>query len=409
MDAVVVGAGVVGLSTAHALHRAGASVRVIDGRPGPAQGTSCANAGGLCPSFAGPWAAPGMMRKALGWLLSPAAPLKIRPRPDPAQWRWLLRFALECDAGRSAANKRAMQAIAHYSYACLDEVVAETGIAFDHGKAGILQTFRSPGTEASGRRASEVLAEIGIVHHWLRPEEVAQVEPGLDGRGTGLRGALHFPDDGTGDARAFTQGLAQNLAAQGVRIDYGVELRGLRADRGRLRALRTDAGEIETDCAVLATGPFSSRLAPEVPLYPVKGYSLTYADIPASTGPASSVMDEDSKIMFTRLGTRLRIGGVAELDGLNSVLRPRQIETMAGLAQRLFPGAVTGDPQLWAGFRPMTPDGRPRIGPSRATEGLWLNLGHGSNGWTQAAGAGRFLADLMTGRTPALDPMPYAP
>jgi D-amino-acid dehydrogenase len=409
LDAVVVGAGVVGLSTAHALHRAGASVRVIDVRPGPAQGTSYANAGGLCPSFAGPWAAPGMVRKALGWLLSPAAPLKIRPRPDPAQWRWLLRFALECDATRSASNKRAMQAIAHYSYACLDDVVAETGIAFDHARAGILQTFRSPATETAGRRAAEVLAGLGIAHHWLRPEEVAQVEPGLDGRGTGLRGALHFPDDGTGDARAFTQGLAAWLEAQGVAIDYGVEVHGLRVDADRLRALRTTGGEIETDCAVLATGPFAARLAPEVPLYPVKGYSLTYAGLPASAGPASSVMDEDSKIMFTRLGSRLRIGGVAELDGLNPALRPRQIETMSGLARRLFPGATTGDPELWAGFRAMTPDGRPRIGPSRATKGLWLNLGHGSNGWTQAAGAGRFLADLITGRTPALDPAAYAP
>jgi D-amino-acid dehydrogenase len=409
LEVVVVGAGVVGLSTAHALHRAGAYVRVIEARPGAGLGTSYANAGGLCPSFAGPWAAPGMMRKALGWLLSPAAPLKIRPRLDPVQWRWLMRFAVECDATRSAANKRAMQAIAHYSYACLEEVVAETSIAFDHAKAGILQTFRSPATEAAGRRAAEVLAGLGITHHWLRPEEVAQVEPGLDGRGTGLRGALHFPDDGTGDARAFTQGLAAWLEGQGVAIDYGVELRGIRVEAGRLRALRTASGEIETSCAVLATGPFAARLAPEVPLYPVKGYSLTYAGLCGSAGPASSVMDEDSKVMFTRLGDRLRVGGVAELDGLNAALRSGQVEAMAGLAGRLFPGAVTGAPEVWAGFRPMTPDGRPRIGPSRATNGLWLNLGHGSNGWTQAAGAGRFLADLMSGRTPALDPAPYAP
>jgi D-amino-acid dehydrogenase len=409
LDVVVVGAGVIGLSTAHALHRAGARVRVIDARSGPGEGTSYANAGGLCPSFAGPWAAPGMMRKALGWLFAPAAPLKIRPRADPAQWRWLLRFARKCDAGRSAANKRAMQAIAHYSYACLDEIVAETDLAFDHAKAGILQTFRSPGTEAAGRRASEVLTDLGIAHHWLRPEEVAQVEPGLDGAGTGLLGALHFPDDGTGDARAFARGLAAWLEGQGVAIEYGRALRDLRVEQGRLRALVTEGGEIEADCAVLATGPFAARLAPEVPLYPVKGFSLTYPGIPPSAGPTSSVMDEDSKTMFTRLGDRLRVGGVAELDGLNGALRPRQIETMSGLARRLFPGAAEGAPEVWAGFRPMTPDGRPRIGPSRTTRGLWLNLGHGSNGWTQAAGAGRFLADLMAGRTPALDPAPYAP
>jgi D-amino-acid dehydrogenase len=409
LEAVVVGAGVVGLSTAHALYRAGVSVRVIDARPGPGQGTSFANAGGLCPSFAGPWAAPGMIRKALGWLMSPAAPLKIRPRLEPAQWRWLLRFAVACEATASASNKRAMQAIAHYSFACLDEIIEETAIDFDHAKAGILQTFRSPATEAAGRRAAGVLAELGITHHWLRPEEVAQVEPGLRLRDAGLRGALHFPDDGTGDARAFAQGLARYLEDRGVAIDYGIELRDLDVRAGRLRGLRTRQGDIETPLAVLATGPFAARLTPEVPLYPVKGYSLTYPAIPSSAGPASSVMDEDSKIMFTRLGTRLRVGGVAELDGFNDRLRPRQIETMSALARRLFPGATQGDPEVWAGFRPMTPDGRPRIGPSRRAEGLWLNLGHGSNGWTQAAGAGRLLADLVTGRAPALDPAPYAP
>ncbi len=403
------GAGVVGLSTAYALHREGVSVSVIDARSGPGLGTSFANAGGLCPSFAGPWAAPGMMRKALSWLFAPSAPLKIRPRLDPAQWRWLLRFALACDADRSAANKRAMQAIAHYSYACLDDIVAETGIVFDHAKAGILQTVRSPSTEASGRRAADVLAELGIVHHWLEPEEIAQVEPALDAQGAGLRGALHFPDDGTGDAHAYTKGLARFLTAQGVPIKYDTEVLSIRTDAGRLRSLQTLKGEIETSCAVLATGPFAARLTPEVPLYPVKGYSLTFDDTPKGVGPASSDMDEDSKTMFTRLGRRLRVGGVAELDGRNATIRQPQIQAMGEIARQLFPGAAEGAPTPWAGFRPMTPDGRPRIGPSRDTKGLWLNLGHGSNGWTQAAGAGRLMSDLVTGRPPAVDPVPYAP
>jgi D-amino-acid dehydrogenase len=408
LDTVVVGAGVVGLSTAYALHRGGHRVTVIEAREGPGLGTSFANAGGLCPSFAGPWAAPGMVAKALKWMLSPAAPLKIRLRPDPGQWRWLLAFARECEGGRSTANKRAMQAIAHYSHACLDEVVRDTGVVFDHGRGGVLQTFSSAGTADAGRRASDVLRGIGIAHHWLAPEEIAQVEPGLD-RGAGFHGALHFPDDGTGDAHAFARGLARLLEADGVAFRWGTELRGLRSEGGRLRALSTSQGEIETARAVLATGPYGRAFAPEVPLYPVKGYSLTYAGVPHGAGPVSSVMDEDSKIMFTRLGDRLRVGGVAELDGMNPRLRPAQTGAMASVARRLFPGVEGGTPAVWAGFRPMTPDGRPRIGPSRSTRGLWLNLGHGSNGWTQAAGAGRLLADLLCGRPPAIDPAPYAP
>ncbi|PWJ11161.1 D-amino acid dehydrogenase [Jannaschia seohaensis] len=409
MAIIVVGAGVVGLSTAYALHSDGQDVAVVDRLSGPGLGTSFANAGGLCPSFAGPWAAPGMIGKAVRWLAQPSAPLKIRPRLDPAQWRWLWQFAQACKPSPFEANKRAMQAIAHYSHACLREIVEETGLRFDRGEGGILQTFRSPDSLAGGRRAAEVLSEMGIAHRLLDPEEIAQIEPALARTDLSFTGALHFPDDGTGDAQAYCRAMAAWLEDRGVSFRYGTEITGLRQANGRLTGLRTPDGEIAADAVVLAGGPWIPALVPEIPVYPVKGYSLTWPGIAEGAGPRSSIMDEDSKIMFTRLGDRLRVGGMAELDGFSTRLPKAQLAGMTDITHRFFPEAAASAPEPWTGHRPMTPDGRPRIGPSARVEGLWINAGHGSNGWTQAAGAGRLMADLIAGHAPAIDPAPYRP
>jgi D-amino-acid dehydrogenase len=406
---LIVGAGVVGLSTAYALQSDGRAVTVVDRLSGPGLGTSFANAGGLCPSFAGPWAAPGMMAKALRWLMQPSAPLKIRPRLDPAQWRWLWQFARACAPAPFETNKRAMQVIAHYSHACLREIVDETGLSFDRSEGGILQTFRSAESLAAGERAAEVLAQMGIAHRLLGPHEIAQVEPALARTDLPFSGALHFPDDGTGDAYAYCRAMAAWLAERGVAFRFGAEVTGLRQERGRLTGLRTSDGEIAGEAVVLAGGPWIPTLAPEIPVYPVKGYSLTWRGIAAGTGPRSSIMDEDSKIMFTRLGDRLRVGGMAELDGFSTRLSKAQLAGMTGITRRFFPGSLGTAPEPWTGHRPMTPDGRPRIGPSAGVPGLWINAGHGSNGWTQAAGAGRLMADLIAGRAPAIDPAPYRP
>ncbi len=409
MTVVVIGAGVIGLSTAYALHRAGETVTVIERNPGPGEATSFANAGGLCPSFAGPWAAPGMMRKAVKWLFAPSAPLKIRPTADLRQWRWLAAFARECDARRSADNKRAMQTIAHYSHARLGELLSETGLVFDHGTSGILQTFRSRDALAGARRASAVLTEMGIKHSLLDSAEISQVEPALARSRLSFEGALHFPADGTGDAHAYCRAMAGWLADAGVCFLYQTEATGFATRNDRLSGVRTGSEVVAADAAVLTTGPFAPELAPEVPVYPVKGYSLTYYSVDPAVGPRSSIMDEDSKIMFTRLGSRLRVGGVAELAGYDRTLRPAQIDGMTTVTGAFFPEVSNLKPRPWSSFRPMTPDGRPRIGPSAKLPGLWLNLGHGSNGWTQAAGAGQLTSDLVTGRKPGIDPAPYAP
>lgn len=414
MTSLVLGAGVIGLCTAYALYKDGANVHVIERLEGPGLATSFGNAGGLCPGFAGPWAAPGMIAKAARWMMAPSAPLKIRPRLDPSQWSWLLEFARQCDAERSAANKHAMQAIAHYSQDRLIALVEDTGVRFDHKKGGVLQTFRSEATLAAGRRAASLLEGLGIAHRLVPPHEIPQIEPALAGSASAFKGGLHLPDDQTGDCAAFCRALGQWLADRGVRFSYGVEVKNIQIRSGRFNALETSMGDIDGGNLVVAAGPFANRLLAPLkhrqPIYPVKGYSLTYTLADDLAGPRSSVMDEDSKLMFTRLGNRLRVGGVAELAGHDTNICPQQIGAIRAQTETLFPALRSApDPTPWTGLRPMTPDGRARIGPAPGLKGLWLNLGHGSNGWTQAAGAGQLMADLVAGRPPAIDAAPYLP
>lgn len=426
MTTLVLGAGVIGLATAYALHKDGVDVHIIERLDGAGLATSFGNAGGLCPGFAGPWAAPGMVAKAVKWMFSSAAPLKIRPRLDSAQWAWLIAFASQCNGERSALNKHAMQAIAHYSQAQLATLIEDTGISFNHGRGGVLQTFRSQATLAAGQNAAAVLDQLSIAHRLVSAPEIAQIEPSLARSSAQFTGALHLPDDGTGDCAAFCKALANWLAGQGVTFSYGVDVLAIRTHSEHFAALETSMGDIVGERLVLTTGPFANQLLKPLglgqPIYPVKGYSLTYhlEDVTAvgTSGemaedliaPRSSVMDEDSKLMFTRLGGRLRVGGVAELTGFDTSLRAAQINAIQAETETLFPAMrEMSEPTPWCGFRPMTPDGRARMGAALGVDGVWLNIGHGSNGWTQAAGAGQLVADLMTGRRPAINPEPFLP
>ncbi|MEM1289504.1 MAG: FAD-dependent oxidoreductase, partial [Pseudomonadota bacterium] len=263
-------------------------------------------------------------------------------------------------------------------------------------------------------RAAKVLADLGINHRMVAAHELAQIEPALAGSSAKFAGGLHLPDDQTGDCAAFCETLAAWLADRGVRFSFDTDVMSINCHGGIFRAVQTADGEIAGEQLVLAAGPFANRLLRPLkhaqPLYPVKGYSLTYALSDNVVAPRSSVMDEDSKLMFTRLGDRLRVGGIAELTGFDTAICDDQIAAIRAHAEALFPAIKNVDqPQPWAGLRPMTPDGRARIGAAPGLEGLWLNLGHGSNGWTQAAGAGQLLADLMAGRPPAIDAASYQP
>ncbi|RAI42310.1 D-amino acid dehydrogenase [Rhodoplanes roseus] len=409
MNILVLGAGVVGTACAHYLHRAGHRVTVLERRAAPGLETSFGNAGGVCPGFAGPWAAPGMPMKGLRWMLDRYAPLAMRPTLDPHQYAWLAAFVKNCTPERYARNKARMQRIAHYSKACLVALRQETGIAYDHGEGGVLQLFRTEDEAAGGRRSSAVLQKFGVTHELLDADGVLAAEPALARSTIRFAGGLNLPGDETGDCAMFTAALAARLAGEGVTFAYETTVQRLRVERGRLRAVETDMGIYEADAVVVALGveaPFLlRRVGLRLPIYPVKGYSITVDLGPDQDGPRSAVMDEHSKVMITRLGNRLRAAGMAEVAGYDLAVRPDGIEAVRRTVRAIYPGAAVDSAATaapWAGLRPMTPDGPPYLGPTHV-EGLYLNIGHGSNGWTQACGTGRIVADIVSGRSPEID------
>ena len=412
MKVIIIGAGVVGVTTAWYLTELGHEVTVVERLPGPAGEASYGNAGGICPSFAGPWAAPGMPLKALKWLFDDFPPLKIRPRLDLAQWRWLLSFLANCNANSFAENKSSMQRIAHYSRHCLSELRLKTGIRFDEADKGVLQVFQTEEEAEGGRRSAKVLMELGIAHRFVETPEIMRLEPALKQADASFAGGLHLPEDGTGDSHLFTRALADLLIARGCRFHFNTAVTALERDGGKIARIRTRSeeardSEMSADAFVLAAGAFApSLLKPlgiDLPVYPVKGYSITAAISDDQAAPVSSVMDEHSKVMVTRLGNRLRAAGVAEIAGYDRALRPEARTGLIGRVKTLFPDACDYEQiEFWCGFRPMTPGGPAKVGPTQFAN-LYLNAGHGSNGWTQSCGTARILADLMSGRRPDVE------
>jgi D-amino-acid dehydrogenase len=404
---LVLGAGVVGTACAHYLAKDGHQVTVIDRQPGPGLETSFGNAGGVCPGFAGPWAAPGMPLKAFKWMGQRDAPLVLRPTFDPHQWTWLAKFLVNCSVDRYTRNKSCMQRIAHYSKACLMALRTETGIRYDHGTGGVLQVFRTEDEVAGGRRSSKVLTDFGVPHRLVDRDDIVAIEPALARSPVRFAGGLHLSGDETGDCFLFTTALAQRLAATGVEFAFDTTITSLRVDGTRVRAVATDKGDYEADAYVVALAsatPMLLRpLGIEVPIYPVKGYALTAEIASEEDAPRSSVMDEHYKIMVTRLGNRIRAAGMAEVGGYDLAIRDSGRGTVAKILRELFPrGLDHAKVEAWSGLRPMTPDGPPHLGRCRY-DNLYLDVGQGSNGWTQACGCGRIVADLVSGRTPEID------
>jgi D-amino-acid dehydrogenase len=407
MKVLVLGAGVIGTTCAHYLVEAGFEVAVVDRRAAPAMETSFANAGGICPGFAGPWAAPGMIQKAAGWIFQHDAPLTLRPTTDRHQWSWLLRFAQNCSIERFRVNKARMQRIAHYSKACLVALRQQTGIAYDGGTGGVLQLFRTQAELDGAAQASQVLTRFGVPYRLVDAMEAKAIEPALAQSRVPFAGGLHLPEDETGDCHLFTTTLAARLKERGVAFHFDTTVEGLIADGDRLSGVQTSAGLLQADVYVMAFGSFAPFLLRpvgiDIPVYPVKGYALTLPIGTDDHAPRSSVMDEHSKLMVTRLGGRLRAAGIAEIGGYDLGLDDAKCRFIREVAAALFPDAGDYDrAQYWAGLRPMTPDGPPYLGPSRYRN-LYLNVGHGSNGWTQACGSGRIVADIVAGRPPEID------
>ncbi len=407
MKVVVLGGGVIGVSTAYYLARAGAEVTVLERADGVALETSFANAGQVSPGYSTPWAAPGIPLKAIKWLFQKHAPLSIRADGSLFQLRWMAAMLRNCTAERYAVNKERMTRLAEYSRDCLRQLRADTGIEYEQRTLGTLQVFRTAKQMQAAQRDTAVLDECGVPYNLMTdPGALADIEPAL-AHASGLVGGLHLPGDETGDCQRFTTELAAKARALGVQFRFGVQIAELQQRGGQISGVKLagEAGETLTaDRYVLALGSYSrALLAPlglDLPVYPVKGYSLTVPLIDESRAPRSTVMDETYKVAITRFDERIRVGGMAELGGFDLRLDPRRRATLEHVTRGLFDGG--GDlpaAEFWTGLRPMTPDSTPVVGATRYAN-LMINTGHGTLGWTMAAGSGRLVADLTLGRRP---------
>ncbi len=409
MKVVVLGAGVIGVTTAYYLARAGADVTVIDRQAGPALDTSFANAGQVSFGYSTPWGAPGIPAKALKWMFEKHAPLAIRPDGTLFQLRWMAAMLRNCSAGRYAVNKERMLRLSGYSRDCLQQLRADTGIAYEGRQAGTLQLFRFQAQVDQAQRDIRVLEDCGMEYELLDAAGVRRTEPALAHAQAPIAGGLRLPQDETGDCHLFTHQLARMAEALGVRFRYATEVRELMFDgQGAACGVRlaTPGQEVvRADRYVLAMGSYSRQLllsaGLDIPVYPVKGYSLTLPITDEALAPVSTVLDETYKIALTRLGDRIRVGGMAELAGFDKALRPQRRATLEMVTGQLFPGGDLARGQFWCGLRPMTPDSTPIVGRT-PHKNLYLNTGHGTLGWTMACGSGQLLADIVTGRQPGI-------
>ncbi|HTI00783.1 MAG TPA: D-amino acid dehydrogenase [Acidisoma sp.] len=411
MKITVLGAGVVGVTTAYQLAKAGHAVTVVDRQSGPALETSFGNAGEVSFGYCGPWAAPGVPQKALKWLFMEHAPLILRPKPDWAMLSWLLRMLANCSGPRYAVNKGRMLRMADLSREALADVRAETGIAYDERMQGTLQLFRTDDQREASAKDVKALAADGIPYEVLDPEGCIRVEPALAHVREKIKGGLLTPKDETGDCYKFTVGLAEKARALGVTFRYGTTVKTIVTSAGKVESVATNKVPIPTDAVVVCLGSYSPFLLRnfgiKLPVYPVKGYSLTIPITDAARAPESTVMDESYKIAITRLGDRIRVGGMAEISGFTTDLPTARRRTLEHSVSDLFPGGDLSKASFWSGLRPMTPDGTPVIGATHI-RGLYLNTGHGTLGWTMSCGSARHIAQVIAGEKTDLSPADYA-
>jgi D-amino-acid dehydrogenase len=405
---LVLGAGVVGVTSAWYLAKAGHEVTVVERQPGAGLETSFANGGQISPCHAEPWANPATPKMAMKWLGREDAPLFFHwQRWDPALWSWGIRFLMNCTAQRWRRNIDRTLRVAIYSRACLQALREETGIEYDQKTLGILHIYRDPKSFEHAVEASAVMTGLGLAREVKTADEALDLEPALASVHPQLAGGIFTPGDESGDAHLFTKRLAALCAEKGVVFHYGTTVLGLEMDGGRLISVATDKGRLRADAFVLCLSSWSPHMARQVglnlPIYPAKGYSATVAVTDPSKAPMRAITDDEYKLVYSRLGDRLRCAGTAELSGWHLRMNPVRAAAVAERSSNLFPGA--GDfakAELWCGLRPVTPDSVPIIGRSRI-DNLFLNTGHGTLGWTMSCGSGRLLADLVSLRSPDID------
>ncbi|XUW87650.1 D-amino acid dehydrogenase [Burkholderia sp. M6-3] len=405
MRVVVLGSGVVGVTSAYYLARAGHEVTVIDREAGPALETSFANAGQISPGYASPWAAPGVPLKAVKWMFQKHAPLAIRLDGTQFQLQWMWQMLQNCTESRYAVNKGRMVRLAEYSRDCLQALRAETGIQYEGRTGGTLQVFRTQQQFDGAAKDIAVLREANVPYELLSAAELAQAEPALAAVSHKLTGGLRLPGDETGDCQMFTTRLAALAEQLGVKFRYNTPIDALAMAGDRIAGVQCGNELVRADSFVVALGSYSTKFLSglvKIPVYPLKGYSITAPIVNEAAAPISTVLDETYKIAITRFDNRIRVGGMAEIVGFDKSLRQARRETLELCVNDLFPGGGdTSKASFWTGLRPMTPDGTPIVGRTPVAN-LFLNTGHGTLGWTMSCGSGQLLADVISGKQPAI-------
>lgn len=422
MRVIVLGAGIIGVSTAWHLMERGHEVTLVDRQADAAMETSFGNAAQISVSYCEPWANREAPLKALKWLFDPTGPLKFRPQLDPAQWLWGLQFLGQCHDAAFERNVAQLVALGSYSHAALKDLVARTGIEYHRLTKGIAHYYTDAKSFDAAGAAADLMRRHGVARRVVDRDELLRIEPALRGFGDRIVGGTYTPSDESGDCLAFTQALLRRATERGLRSLMGHDIERLQAEGGALRSVQVrdratgEARTLQADAYVLACGSYTTALARQVglrvPIYPGKGYSATLRLLRPQDAPEVSLLDDQLKVAISRLGDRLRVAGTIELGGfdlaLNTPLARTRSDMLVRRIEQVFPGVADtrtpeegGDPQYWCGLRPATPTNIPLIGATRV-RGLWINAGHGTLGWTHGAGSGKALAELLSGEVPAM-------
>ena len=407
MKVVVLGAGIIGTTSAYFLAKQGHEVTVIDRQDSVSMETSHANAGCLSYGFTSPWASPGLPFSVLKWVLTGRSPLIINPNMSVETIKFLYRMYKNCNSRSYEINKSRMLRVANYSQKALLEIETDFDLYYEQKKQGSLQLFWDSKEIEKAQKDIAILDKFNINSQLLSAEECVKIEPGLQYVKNKLAGGIQFMDDFTGNCYLFSTEVYKKCVEMGVNFEFNTEIKSLQIINDKIASVSTDSGEIKADCYSVSLGSYStkilSKIGIEIPIYPVKGYSITLPVLSNEDAPQSTIMDEKNKIAITRLGDRIRVAGMAHLTDFDKNLRTKSLDSLMSGLDLLFPKSYESSKEtnFWTGFRPSTPDGTPIIGPTPFNN-LFLNTGHGTLGWTMSAGSGKLLANLVSGIDPEI-------